>query len=102
MANNSGMLSNRKRGNYEPRTSFDESKEKEQEKLKNKGPKPKNSFNQQKKNIKVSADIKDEIDAIKKINSLHYDYETIQFIIDKYLDNETESNKRRFKMYTEL
>lgn len=88
----------RKAGNFTPQEKYTEKEPAKKEKT---IAKKSASATKHRKNIKISEYQKKSIDAIKRINGMTYDYEAIQLVIDKYMENETDSNKRRFKVFTE-
>lgn len=89
----------RKAGNFNPKESYKEQPTKKE--TKKVVQKERSTPTKHRKNIKISEYQKKSIDAIKRINGMTYDYEAIQLVIDKYMENETDANKRRFKVFTE-
>lgn len=64
-------------------------------------PKEKASFKNQKATIKVSDDIKRDLDVIKSIHKIKFDYEAIQFLIDSYSNSLSPEDQRRFTVLRE-
>lgn len=103
-----GMLAKRMNGNFKPvhafkRSAIESERKKIEQKIKKDKSKSKNKHNfyHQKKNVKVAEFQKDELNAVKKINHLNFDYEAIQFLIDNYLHNASPSINKHFNDYTE-
>lgn len=58
-------------------------------------------FVNQKAQIKISDNIKTELDALKAITKTKFDYEVIELLIDTYVQNSlTATQKRKFKALT--
>ncbi|MFT8728363.1 MAG: hypothetical protein ABF756_10230 [Liquorilactobacillus ghanensis] len=51
--------------------------------------------------IKVSDDIKRDLDIIKSIHKIKFDYESIQFLIDSYSNSLSPEDQRRFTVLRE-
>lgn len=98
----SNLLS-RKEGNFEPKEPFvpDKKPVKHDRAEKEKVDKV-SKLGSRRKNIKVSEDLKKSIDAIKKIKGYSYDYEVIGVLIDSFMENETESNKKKYNILRDI
>ncbi|MCF6515496.1 hypothetical protein GSH19_04935 [Lactobacillus sp. S2-2] len=60
-------------------------------------------FDNQKSNLKVSSQIKQEIDILIKLTHNKFTYEMIEEMIDSYVNNElTEDQQRAFKSLSKL
>lgn len=92
---------NRKEGNFEPKEPYrPEAKERVEKTVVEKS--TESQIGKRRKNIKVSEDMKKSIDAIKTIKGYSYDYEVIRMLIDSYIGNETESNKKKYNILKDL
>lgn len=92
---------NRKEGNFEPKEPYrPETKERVEKTVVKKS--NESQIGKRRKNIKVSEDMKKSIDAIKTIKGYSYDYEVIRMLIDSYIGNETESNKKKYNILKDL
>lgn len=67
----------------------------------NQQPKEKASFKNQKATIKVPGEIKRDLDVIKSIHKIKFDYEAIQFLIDSYSNSLSPEDQRRFTVLRE-
>jgi len=50
----------------------------------------------QKVSIKINSDIKNDIDTIKMLQKIKFDYETIQLLVDTYKNSLSTEDRRRF------
>lgn len=89
---------NRKEGNFEPKVYYDDRLQ----------PSPlakvKTSKNKklQSSSIKILNTSKNEIAAIKLLNNTKFDYEVIQFLIDKYISSLPAQEYKKYKMLLEV
>mgnify|MGYP003430300574 CR=1 FL=1 len=60
----------------------------------------KKEFKNQQQQIKVSASIKEELNALKSITKTKFDYEIIELLIDSYTQHLTPMQRRKFKTMT--
>lgn len=91
----------RKEGNFEPKETY--KPEKKERVVDTKVEKTTTSkMGSRRKNIKVSEELKKSIDAIKKIKGFSYDYEVLSLLIDHYMENETESNKKKYNVLKDI
>ena len=58
--------------------------------------KNKKSFVNQKVSIKINDDIKADLDTIKMMEKIKFDYETIQLLVDTYKGSLSAEDRRRF------
>lgn len=65
-------------------------------------PKEKKNFENQKVSIKIPADLKIQIDAIKKMQAFKFDYEAIQFLADNYVKTLSEQDMKRFNLIEQV
>lgn len=72
--------------NFKPQESFEFQNGNEHKQLKTK-------FKNQKKSIKVSIETKNQLDVLKQIESMKYDYEIIQLLLDSFV-NELQPDQR--------
>lgn len=91
----------RKEGNFEPKEAYRPENNERVEKT-TVAKTPKKPIGNRRKNIKVSEDMKRSIDAIKNIKGYSYDYEVLRLLIDSYMENETESNKKKYNILKDL
>ncbi|MCL0330671.1 hypothetical protein [Apilactobacillus xinyiensis] len=69
--------------------------EKQKSKVAKKGPR------NQKKSIKISEDAYKDLSVLKNMQHVKFDYEIIQLLFDKFYDDMTEEEKRRFTVIRE-
>ncbi|MFT8812025.1 MAG: hypothetical protein ABF855_11090 [Liquorilactobacillus satsumensis] len=65
--------------NFKPQQSFEFSNSNDHKTLKTK-------FKNQKKSIKISTETKTQLDILKEIESMKFDYEIIQLLLDSYVN----------------
>ncbi|MDM5191149.1 hypothetical protein QUG02_00190 [Bacillus hominis] len=64
---------------------------------------PKKKFKNQQGSIKISNQSKEELEVLMKLTNTKFNYEIIDLLIDRYVENElTPEQKRKFKLLTEL
>ncbi|MCP9225097.1 hypothetical protein NMG90_06275 [Bacillus mycoides] len=64
---------------------------------------PKKKFKNQQGSIKISYQSKEELEVLMKLTNTKFNYEIIDLLIDRYVENElTPEQKRKFKLLTEL
>lgn len=64
---------------------------------------PKKKFKNQQGSIKISYQSKEELEVLMKLTNTKFNYEIIDLLIDRYVENElTPEQKRKFKILTEL
>ena len=85
---------NRKPGNFEPAQPYTKSSSKEENIVEKK------EYKNQQQQIKVSASIKEELNALKSITKTKFDYEIIELLIDSYTQHLTPMQRRKFKTMT--
>ncbi len=62
---------------------------------------PRNTFKNQEFQIKISGQLKEEINALKSITKTKFDYEVIELLIDSYDRNEfSPTQRRKFRAMT--
>uniref|UniRef100_UPI00403F7CFC hypothetical protein n=1 Tax=Lentilactobacillus hilgardii TaxID=1588 RepID=UPI00403F7CFC len=88
------FLENRIAGNIKPKETFDESI------IDRKSAREK--FKYQQKNLKVSKDQMDRIDAAKRLSNLSFNYEVIQMLLDDWTSRLSPSDKKKFENYIQL
>lgn len=104
MANRLQKL-NRTAGNVEPKEVYSSSKSKVgisdiAENIKKKEEQSK--INNQKATIKVSAEIKAKMEAQKQIEGIKYDYELINKLLDRNLENYSARDKTKYEILLDL
>lgn len=104
MANRLQKL-NRTAGNVEPKETYSSSKPKAgisdiAENIKKKEEQSK--INNQKATIKVSAEIKAKMEAQKQIEGIKYDYELINKLLDRNLENYSARDKTKYEILLDL
>lgn len=104
MANRLQKL-NRTAGNVEPKETYNSKKLKTgisdiAENIKKKEEKAK--INNQKATIKVSAEIKAKMEAQKQIEGIKYDYELINKLLDRNLENYSARDKTKYEILLDL
>ncbi|EJQ55124.1 hypothetical protein [Bacillus mycoides] len=63
----------------------------------------KKKFKNQQGSIKISNQSKEELEVLMKLTNTKFNYEIIDLLIDRYVENElTPEQKRKFKLLTEL
>ena len=63
----------------------------------------KKKFKNQQGSIKISNQSKEELEVLMKLTNTKFDYEIIDLLIDRYVENElTPEQKRKFKLLTEI
>lgn len=92
---------NRTPGTINPDLSYDPNSNKEN--LKNEGkPKRQKGFKNQKHSIKLSGQIKNELNALKTITKTKFDYEIVELLIDNYVSNHLSTvEKRKYKVLSQ-
>ena len=88
-----GLLERRVEGAISPSQKFENNLNNNDEKPKQK---EKHLFKNQKATIKISGEIKKNLEAIKVMQKLKYDYEAIQFLIDDFTQSLSPEEKRRY------
>ncbi|MGG0208527.1 hypothetical protein [Bacillus mycoides] len=64
---------------------------------------PQKKFKNQQGSIKISNQSKEELEVLMKLTNTKFNYEIIDLLIDRYVENElTPEQKRKFKLLTEL
>lgn len=64
---------------------------------------PKKKFKNQQGSIKISNQSKEELEVLMKLTNTKFNYEIIDLLIDRYVENDlTPEQKRKFKLLTEL
>ncbi|MGE7939842.1 hypothetical protein [Bacillus paramycoides] len=64
---------------------------------------PKKKFKNQQGSIKISNQSKEELEVLMKLTNTKFNYEIIDLLIDRYVENElTPDQKRKFKLLTEV
>ncbi|SCA96773.1 Uncharacterized protein BWINRA5_00088 [Bacillus mycoides] len=64
---------------------------------------PKKKFKNQQGSIKISNQSKEELEVLMKLTNTKFNYEIIDLLIDRYVENElTPDQKRKFKLLTEI
>ncbi|MDI6680008.1 hypothetical protein QMA02_30070 [Bacillus wiedmannii] len=64
---------------------------------------PKKKFKNQQGSIKISYQSKEELEVLMKLTNTKFNYEIIDLLIDRYVENElTPEQKRKFKLLTDL
>lgn len=96
----SNLLS-RKEGNFEPKEAYQQ-EDNQRIDTTTVAKHDNNQIGQRRKNIKVSEDMKKSISAIKTIKGYSYDYEVIRMLIDSFMENETESNKKKYNILKDI
>lgn len=95
-----GMLESRINEVVPAKQTFDEAKfeELEQDKSKTKTKKKakKKDFANQKISIKIGTDAKADIDTIKVLEKMKFDYETIQLLVDTYKKSLSPEDRKQF------
>lgn len=96
-------LLNRKAGNFVPKEPYKSEDDSSKERVETTHiTKTKPQLGKRRKNIKVSDEMKNSIAAIKTIKGFSYNYEVISMLIDFYMQNETESNKKKYELLKEM
>jgi lipocalin len=63
----------------------------------------KKKFKNQQGSIKISNQSKEELEVLMKLTNTKFNYEIIDLLIDRYVENElTPDQKRKFKLLTEI
>ncbi|WP_242248943.1 hypothetical protein [Bacillus cereus group sp. BfR-BA-01523] len=64
---------------------------------------PQKKFKNQQGSIKISNQSKEELEVLMKLTNTKFNYEIIDLLIDRYVENElTPDQKRKFKLLTEI
>lgn len=90
-----GLLERRVEGAISPNQKFENNLNNNDEKSKQKS---KHLYKNQKATIKISGEIKKNLEAIKVMQKLKYDYEAIQFLIDDFTQSLSPEEKRRYSV----
>ncbi|WP_125583082.1 hypothetical protein [Lacticaseibacillus suibinensis] len=94
------LLKRKVQGAVQPKQSFQETAE--EQRVSTKSTKvSKNKTDNQKKSIKISAETYKDLLVVKQMDSLSFDYEVIQMLLDQYTKNFSESDARRFTVLRE-
>lgn len=96
-------MSPRKQGNIESQTQYNPEEDKKKLEIveENTEEDKKKKYANQTHQIKISEQLKEEINALKNITKTKFDYEVLELLIDSYNKNEfTSTERRKFRALT--
>lgn len=100
-----GLLDRKIQGAIKPEEKFEEiTNNNEKEVITNEGNKAarlKKSFKNQKATIKLSSETKKDLDVLKSMEKIKFDYEIIQLLADAYVRSLSTEDQRRFTVLRE-
>jgi len=91
-----GLLDRKINGAVPAKETFDTTKFEHSDKITSRPKSSKKDFANQKVSIKINTDIKSDIDTIKMMEKIKFDYETIQLLVDSYKSSLSSEDRRRY------